>query len=88
MESLYDCTGHLLVNPRDIAQRVMEIRSQIAKEWIEELKLVSEENSLLMRETLTSSFSLDNVTAAKPSFDDGPVHPEMLPDDSAAGSDD
>ena len=45
-------------------QRIMEIRSQIAKEWAEDLRQVSEENSLLMRETLASSFSLSNLATA------------------------
>lgn len=33
----------------------------MAKEWIQELEQVSEENALLMRETVTSSFTLNNV---------------------------
>ncbi len=37
----------------------MEIRGQIAKEMIQDLREVSEENSLLMRETLLTSLSLD-----------------------------
>ncbi len=37
----------------------MEIRGQIAKEMIQDLMQVSEENSLLMRETLLTSLSLD-----------------------------
>lgn len=44
---------------RNIAQRVMEIRGQIAKEMIQDLMEVGEENSLLMRETLLTSLSLD-----------------------------
>lgn len=90
-DSMYDCTGGLLVNPRDVAQRVMEIRTQIAKEWIEELKGVSEENALLMRESVLSSFSALTV-AETGDGGDGARHPEMRPepevDDSAAGIDD
>lgn len=93
VDSMYDCTGRLLVDPRNVAQRVMEVRSQIAKEWIEELKLVSEENALLMRETVLSSFTLKDIPVAEPDGGEGgqiPPHPEMMdaPDDSAAGSDD
>lgn len=95
IDNLYDCTGRLIVDPRNIAQRIMEIRSQIAKEWIEELKTVSEENALLLRETVTSSFSLENIATASPSEasrSGSVVHPEMMMDqevdDSAAGSDD
>jgi hypothetical protein len=57
-------------------------RHEIAKEWIEELQAVAEENSALMQETLLASLS------ATP---DGPprrrVDIEEL-DDSAGGSDD
>lgn len=93
LDSLYDCTGRLIVDPRNVAQRIMEIRSQIAKEYIEELKTVSEENALLMRETVVSSFSLENLLTAEPDPGNGIVHPEMAQnedqvDDSAAGSDD
>ncbi len=35
----------------------MEIRAQIAREWIQELQLVSEENALLIRETVASAFA-------------------------------
>jgi len=86
VDQLFDCTGALIVDPRNIAQRIMEIRTQIAKEWIEDLGLVSEENSMLMRETLTSSLSLEDI----PTIKDAPAsgnHPDFL-DDSAAGSDD
>lgn len=84
VDQLFDCTGGLIVDPRNIAQRVMEIRTQIAKEWIEDLGFVSEENSLLMRETLTSSLSLEDI----PTIKDVPAsHPDFL-DDSAGGSDD
>lgn len=43
----------------------MQIRSVIAKEMITDLGEVAEENSLLMRETISKSFtlSLDNVTS-------------------------
>ena len=91
VDSLYDCTGGLLVNPRDVAQRVMEIRTQIAKEWIEEMKSVSEENALLMRETVLSSFSLNDIPVVDPADMPGAKgHPELKDevDDSAAGCDD
>ena len=44
---------------------MLQIRSQVALEFIEDLQQVSEENSLLLRESLTTSFSL--------SFDKLPV---------------
>ena len=49
---------------------VLQIRSQVALEFIEDLHQVSEENSLLLRESLTASLSLsfDNLPVAeKPS---------------------
>jgi hypothetical protein len=87
VDSLYDCTGGVVVDPRSIAQRIMEIRSQIAKEWIEELTLVSEENSLLMRETLATSLSMDLDDSEDVRRNLPTSHPDYL-DDSAAGGDD
>ncbi|GIL88708.1 hypothetical protein Vretimale_17286 [Volvox reticuliferus] len=43
------------VDPRSIAQRIMEIRAQLATEFIEDLKQVTEENKLLQLETLQAS---------------------------------
>lgn len=88
VDSLYDCTGRLIVDPRNVAQRILEIRSQIAKEWIEELKSVSEENALIMRETVVSSFSMENIPVVEDSSNT--THPDFIDevDDSAAGSDD
>lgn len=59
VDNLYNSFGGLIVDPRNIAQRVMEVRGQIAKEMIQDLMDVGEENSLLMRETLLTSLSLD-----------------------------
>lgn len=39
----------------------MQIRTQIAKEMTQDLKDISSENALLMRETVTFSFNLDNI---------------------------
>ena len=59
VENIYNSFGGLVVDPRNVAQRVMEVRGQLAKEMIQDLQQVSEENSLLMRETLLTSLSLD-----------------------------
>ena len=59
VENIYNSFGGLIVDPRNVAQRVMEVRGQLAKEMIQDLQQVSEENSLLMRETLLTSLSLD-----------------------------
>lgn len=44
---------------------MLQIRTAIAKEMVQDLSDISEENSLLMRETIQQSFSLnlDNVTS-------------------------
>lgn len=98
-ESMYAKSSPLGVDPRQIAQRIMEIRAQIAREWVQELQLVSEENALLIRETVASAFAQSGsmpVVTDLSKFN-GTVHPELLHpdfvnnntvDDSAAGSDD
>ena len=45
------------VDPRSMAQRIMDIRSQLAKEWVEDLSDVSEENALLLRESAAASLA-------------------------------
>lgn len=77
-DKMYARSTPLGVDPRQIAQRVMEIRAQIAREWIEELKLVSEENAILMRETVASSFTLGSLTVVDPSQATSSTHPELL----------
>ena len=51
-----------------------QIRTQLASEMIDDLKDIAEENSLLLRETIFSSFSLDHVV-------DHPL--EAVPEESA-----
>jgi hypothetical protein len=53
----------------------VQIRSQIAKEMIDDLKDVGEENALLMRESVSLAFSLDNVVEhplSRRGSDEGP----------------
>ncbi|KAL3142311.1 hypothetical protein ABBQ38_002652 [Trebouxia sp. C0009 RCD-2024] len=64
-DPLYDNIPGCGVDPRNLAQRVMAIRSQLALEFIEDLRDVSEENSTLLRESLVTSLSM--------SFDSLPV---------------
>lgn len=82
-------------DPRLVAQRIMDYRHAIAKEWIEELKAVQEENKLLLSESLMSS--LNSSLAASGSGRNEPAGKQQAPqqpgtdpqvDDSAAGSDD
>jgi hypothetical protein len=82
-DPMYDATKYFGVDPRGIAQRVMEIRSQLAREMAQDLAGVAEENALLMRETLASSLAA--AFAAGPAAGAPPL-PSV--DDSAGGSDD
>lgn len=79
-DPMFDCIQASGVDPRSIAQRVMDIRSQLAKEFIQDLNGVTEENSSLLRETLNASLAnmfKSEVVAERKSGDW--VHPEMLP---------
>lgn len=44
-----------------LALCMLQIRTQIANEMIDDLKDIAEENSLLMRESLFASLSLEQV---------------------------
>lgn len=48
-DALFDNLASQEVDPRNLAQRIMDIRSQLAEEFIQDLKAVAEENSLLLR---------------------------------------
>lgn len=48
-DELFDNVRSCDVDPRSIAQRVMDIRKQLAEEFIQELQQVAEENALLLR---------------------------------------
>ncbi|KAL4423174.1 hypothetical protein ABPG77_000307 [Micractinium sp. CCAP 211/92] len=82
-------------DPRLVAQHIMDYRHAIAKEWIEELKLVQEENKLLLSESLMSSLN-SSLAAPGSSRNEGagkqqaPKQPraDSEVDDSAGGSDD
>lgn len=80
---LFDNIATIGVDPRQMAQRIMEIRVQLSKEFIQELTLVADENSVLLRETL--QVSLENVLNNEPIKNLPPrdtskvfVHPELL----------
>jgi len=59
-DPMFDCVVPCDVDPRNIAQRIMTIRSELAKEFIEELQNISEENSSLCRETLHQSLLMSS----------------------------
>ena len=52
----------LTIDPRSLAQRILEIRAHLAKEWHEDIKFVREENADMLREALQCS--LTNMLAA------------------------
>lgn len=54
-DELYDNSSSIAVDPRNIAQRILEIRLQLSKEFIEDLTLVNEDNTELLRQSLRSS---------------------------------
>ncbi|KAJ9514291.1 hypothetical protein QJQ45_012316 [Haematococcus lacustris] len=56
------------VEPRALAQRIMDIRVQLSREFIQELTCVEQENSLLLRETLHAS--LQNALQMEPMKDE------------------
>lgn len=68
-EAMYDCVVGCGVDPRNMAQRIMEIRSQLANEFKQDLSQVSEENSCLLRETLSSSLLMSTESYDDDSFD-------------------
>ena len=66
-DAMYDNFGTCGVDPRNIAQRIMDIRSVLAKEFVADLSNIAEENALLMRESIAESFSLNlDATAVHP----------------------
>ncbi|KAL4458896.1 hypothetical protein ABPG75_013761 [Micractinium tetrahymenae] len=79
-------------DPRLVAQRIMDYRHAIAKEWIDELKAVQEENKLLLSESLMSSLAQaaagGSTAAAGEQQAQQQPRSESQVDDSAAGSDD
>lgn len=82
-DPLYDNIPGCGVDPRNLAQRIMAIRSQVAVEFIEDLKEVSEENSLLLRESLVTSLSLsfDSLPVADKNTSASRAMPELnIPD--------
>lgn len=83
-DPMYEICAPIGVDPRSIAQRIMEIRSQLALEFIQDLGMVSEENAHLYRETLTASLSnmLSEPDVATVASNGGFVHPELLPSPS------
>ena len=64
MDPLFDCSPRLSIDPRQVAQRIMDIRAVLAKEFVEDLKGVEADNLQLLRDCLT--INLANLEAAHP----------------------
>lgn len=58
-DALFDNIGSLTVDPRQMAQRIMDIRVQVAQEFTQDLLNVQQENADLLRESLVASLSID-----------------------------
>jgi len=61
----------LTIDPRTLAQRIMEIRVHLAKEFMEDLKFVKDENSDMLRDALSCSLKLPSMDSAGDIDDDG-----------------
>ncbi|GBF89839.1 hypothetical protein Rsub_02543 [Raphidocelis subcapitata] len=85
-EDLYSNVKPMGVDPRNLAMRILDIRSQLAKEFIQDLSEVAEENSTLMRETLKTSLlgsdaalaSSSDSDASAPGSGSATPHPEVV----------
>ena len=70
MDPLFDCSPTLSIDPRQVAQRIMDIRSALAEEFIEDLKGVQDDNLQLLRDCLT--INLANLEAPESEGGTGP----------------
>jgi len=84
-DSLFDNTASIGVDPRALAQRIMDIRVQLSKEFIQDLALIKEENQALLQETLMTSLNSEPAKHPIPTIKVLPplerkltVHPELL----------
>ncbi|MEW5316139.1 MAG: hypothetical protein WDW38_007525 [Sanguina aurantia] len=72
-DPLFDNSADGGVDPRSMAQRIMEIRSQLALEFAQDLKAVAEENSALLRESLLLSLTSASSDEDSPSVAPAPA---------------
>mmetsp|Transcript_14180 Transcript_14180/g.36570 ORF Transcript_14180/g.36570 Transcript_14180/m.36570 type:complete len:249 (-) Transcript_14180:562-1308(-) len=95
VDPIFDCSKPLTVDPRQVAQRIMDIRVALAKEFQEDLKRVDEENMELLKRSLMAS--LDAKTVAHPvvpspeedaaAAEDGEATDKEADTDAGAGDD-
>ncbi|PSC76372.1 hypothetical protein C2E20_0739 [Micractinium conductrix] len=87
-EPLFAVASPVGGDPRGVAQRIMDYRHAIAKEWIEELRAVPEENKVLLSETLMGSLGASLNAADAEQKQQPQAAPDDTVDDAAGGSDD
>ncbi|GBF89866.1 hypothetical protein Rsub_02570 [Raphidocelis subcapitata] len=88
-EALFSNSRVMGVDPRNLAMRILDIRSQLAGEFVSDLEEIAEENNSLLRETLNSSLGKKTLEGRAPGESDAsaaaeaaaaagvPLHPEM-----------
>ena len=67
------CAHLLAPAQRSLAQRILEVRKELAREWAQDLSFVAAENADLLRESLASCLlsSKDVLTTSDDLDDDG-----------------
>jgi len=72
IDPMFDCTTPIGVDPRSIAQRVMDVRKVLAKEWREDLSLVTEENGELLKSAMLSTLeeTLQKTTSEEDAYNE------------------
>ena len=61
LDPLFDCSTPLTVDPRQVAQRIMDIRVQIARELQQDLNKIEEENMEMLRQSLMLSLEAQST---------------------------
>lgn len=62
-------------DPRSLAQRVLDIRLELAREWAEDLRWVRDENADVLRATLACSLRLPPAVTQGTDDDGRPLAP-------------
>ena len=81
LDPMFDCSKPLTVDPRNVAQRIMDIRVALSKEFQDDLKRIDEENMELLRRSLM--VSLEAQATSHPVVPD-PAKPTSGEEDAGA----
>ena len=79
LDPLFDCSQKLTVDPRQVAQRIMDIRVALSKEFREDLDRIEEENMEMLRQSLTISLEAQAISH--------PVVPDPKAEEEEEGKD-